>query len=87
MNFESYKEIPNNKIIHIVAPWCLACRINNSLLEKYKDDIIEIDYDKNQDIIHYENITKVPTIIWNDHKIEGISSFKLKKLLKLFDQQ
>lgn len=87
MDLESYKNLPPNKIKHIVAKWCMACSINDTLLKNYQDDIILIDYDNSPEIIKQENITKVPTIIWKDHKIEGISSFKLKKLLKSFDLQ
>lgn len=87
MDLESYKNLPPNKIKHIVAKWCMACSINDTLLKNYQDDIILIDYDNSPEIIKQENITKVPTIIWKDHKIEGISSFKLKKLLKSFDSQ
>ena len=89
MDLKSYINLTKNKtkIIHIVASWCLACNINNALLDNYKDDIIEIDFDKYPEIIKHENIQKVPTIIWENHKIEGVSSFKLKKLLKSFDQQ
>ena len=87
MDLQSYQNLSKNKIIHFVAKWCLACSINNGLLENYKSDVIVIDYDESPEIIKYEKITKLPTIIWNNHKIEGISTFKLKKLLKSFDQQ
>lgn len=87
MDLESYKNLPSNKIVHFVAKWCMACSINYSLLEHYKQNVIVIDYDESPDIVKYENITKVPTIIWKDHRIEGISTFKLKRMLKSFDQQ
>jgi hypothetical protein len=70
-----------------VAKWCLACRLNHKSLSKYKDNVIEIDYDECPEIIKHEEITKVPTILWENHRIEGISTFKLRKLLKSFDQQ
>ena len=44
-------------------------------------------FDKHPDIVKYANISKVPTILWSNHKIEGVSSFKLKRLLKSFDQR
>lgn len=87
MKLESFRNIPKNKIIHIVAKWCMPCRINQILLIQYKDDVIEIDYDENLEIMKNEQITKVPTVLWNNHKIEGISTWKLKNMLKLFDQQ
>ena len=89
MDLQSYKNLYKNqqKMIHIVATWCLACNINRALLENYNEDIIEIDFDQHPDIMTYANITKVPTILWNNHKIEGVSSFKVKRLLKAFDQQ
>lgn len=87
MDLQSYKNLPKNKIVHIVAKWCLACRLNHKPLTKYKNNVIEIDYDEYPEIMQYEGITKVPTILWENHRIEGVSTFKLKKLLKSFDQQ
>lgn len=87
MDLETFKNIPKTKIIHIVAKWCMPCRINQSLLFEYKDNVIEVDYDENEDIMKTQQITKVPTILWNNHKIEGISTWKLKQMLKLFDEQ
>ena len=87
MDLQSYKNLSKNKIVHIVAKWCLACRLNYKPLTKYKNHVIEIDYDEYPEIMQYEGITKVPTILWENHRIEGVSTFKLKKLLKSFDQQ
>lgn len=87
MDLQSYQNLSSNKIIHFVAKWCMACSINYSLLENYKHNVIVIDYDESPDIVRYAKITKVPTIIWKEHRIEGISTFKLKRLLKLIDQQ
>jgi thiol-disulfide isomerase/thioredoxin len=87
MDLQSYKNIPKNKIVHIVAKWCLACRFNHIPLTKYKNNVIEIDYDEHPEIMQHERITKVPTIIWKNHRIEGVSTLQLRKLLKSFDQQ
>ncbi len=87
MDLETFKKIPKNKIIHIVAKWCMPCKINQILLIHYKDHVVEIDYDDNIELMKNEHITKVPTVLWKTHKIEGISTWKLKQLLKSFDQQ
>ena len=89
MDLQSYKNLSSNqsKIIHFVAKWCLACSINDGLLKKYKNNVVIIDYDECPEIVQYEGITKLPTVLWDKHKIEGISTFKLKKLLKSFDQR
>ncbi len=86
MNLESFKNIPKTKIIHIVSKWCIPCQVNKKLLHNYNNHVIELDYDENQEIMKYKQIIKVPTVLWNDYKIEGISTFKLKQMLKLFDE-
>ena len=87
MDLQTYKNLKNNKIIHFVANWCMACTTNNSILKDYMDYVVMLDYDENPEIVKYENITKVPTIICNmdgKQRIDGISVVRLKRMLKSF---
>lgn len=89
MDLQTYSKIPNNTIIFFDAKWSMSNHYNE-LLKPYEKYIIKIDFDNSIDIVKYENITKIPTIICyskQKHKIEGISLLKLKRLLKAFDSQ
>ncbi len=87
MDLSTYKQINKTKIIHFVANWCIASKQNEQLLKEYVDHVHIIDYDQNPEIVKYENITKIPTILYKDYRIEGVSLYQLKKLLKSFHLQ
>ena len=87
MDLQTYKSSKDDKIIHFVANWCIACVQNKNMLSQYQDDILLIDFDNSPEIVEYEKITKVPTILYKDYRIEGVSPSKLRRLLKSFHSQ
>ena len=68
------------KIIKIGAIWCPGCLVMNKIWNKinkdYELDIIELDYDMNNDEVMNYNVGKVlPVIIFMDN--EGIEIERL----------
>ena len=62
MDLQTYKIVSNNKIVHFVAKWCIACAQNKKIFQGFDiDDILIIDVDENPELMEYEKIKKVPT--------------------------
>lgn len=80
------------KIIKISAVWCSACLITNpnfdNVLKEYPDiEIIEYDYDIDEDIVKKYNVgTIIPVIILlkNDIEVDRLIGEKNKKEIKEF---
>lgn len=78
------------KIIYISALWCSSCLVMrptiNELKSMLKTEIIEYDYDLNEDIVKkFEVGTKIPVLIVlkNDEEILRITGeHKLHEILK-----
>lgn len=82
------------KIIKITAIWCVSCIITNnnleSLKEQYNLDIVELDYDFDDEVKQY-NVGKIlPALIFIDSKGKEINRIvgekSRKELTKLFDE-
>ena len=66
------------KIIKITALWCPSCLITNDMIndimEEYKIDLTEYDYDLDQDIVSKYNVGNIlPVLIKVDENGEEIS--------------
>lgn len=81
------------KIVKISAIWCSSCIIMNNTLEEltteYELNIIELDYDYDEEAKSYEPGTKLPVlIIFNNEnqEIKRIIGEKSKKeLISIFN--
>ena len=80
------------KLIKITAVWCLSCilmndRINNVLEEINDLELIELDYDDDEEMVEKNNIGKtLPVLILldNDKEIGRCIGEKTEKELKEF---
>lgn len=74
------------KIIKVTAIWCVSCIIMNDLIEELKDElnlnIIEYDYDLDEEVKKYDVGRKLPVLILldeNDKEIKRIIGERSKK--------
>ena len=83
------------KIIKIGAIWCPGClvmkKVWNNILEKYDLDILELDYDMDNDEVSKYNVGSVlPVVIFlsnNGEELERlIGEQKESKLIQLIDK-
>lgn len=62
------------KIIKISALWCSACIIMNEIIEelekKYKFELIELDYDYDEEAKNYNPGKILPVLIFLNNNIE-----------------
>lgn len=80
------------KLIKITAVWCLSCilmndRINSVLKETNDLEVIELDYDEDEDVVEKYEIGKtLPVLILldNDKEIKRSVGEKTEKELKEF---
>lgn len=78
------------KIIKITAIWCVSCIIMNDIIDELKNeldlDLIEYDYDLNEEVKQYDVGKKLPVLIVLDSEnkeIKRIIGERSKKELKL----
>ena len=78
------------KIIKITAIWCVSCIIMNDIIDELKNeldlDLIEYDYDLNEEVKQYDVGKKLPVLIVLDSEnkeIKRIVGERSKKELKL----
>lgn len=78
------------KIIKITAIWCVSCIIMNDIIDELKSeldlDLIEYDYDLNEEVKQYDVGKKLPVLIVLDSEnkeIKRIVGERSKKELKL----
>ena len=83
------------KIIKVGAIWCPGClvmkKVWNNILEKYDLDILELDYDMDNDEVSKYNVGSVlPVVIFlsnNGEELERlIGEQKESKLIQLIDK-
>ena len=83
------------KIIKIGAVWCPGClvmkKIWNNILSKYELDIVELDYDMdNEEVKKYDVGNVLPVVIFldnNDNELERlIGEQKESKLIEVIEK-
>lgn len=83
------------KIIKIGAVWCPGClvmkKIWNNILNKYELDILELDYDMdNEEVKKYDVGSVLPVVIFvdnNDNELERlIGEQKESKLIEVIEK-
>lgn len=74
------------KIIKVTAIWCVSCIIMNDLIDDLKEElnlnIIEYDYDLDEEVKKYDVGRKLPVLILldeNDKEIKRIIGERSKK--------